>query len=157
MHRTYTIKSLSSKNAAQAYPLIQAALPSVSLETWLAYAANINKPTAEATEIIIIESTRGYIHGLLHYNVITTLRHGKVLNVENFIALDIGDRAAAIKMLIGVMEDIGRKFHCAAIHTTLPDAWIRAASNATTVLDHLRDAGHERETVKLSKTIPVTG
>ncbi len=101
MSGTYTIKSLWSENAAQAYPLIQAALPSVSLET--------------------------------------------------------GDRAAAIKMLIGVMEDIGRKFHCAAIHTTLPDAWIRAASNATTVLDHLRDAGHERETVKLSKTIPVTG
>lgn len=155
MPRNYKIKSLSPENAALAYPLIQAVLPAVSLEAWLAYTAKINQSTAEATGIIIVESSRGYIHGLFHYNEATTLGHGKVLNVDNFIALDTGDRAAAIKMLIGVMEDLAREFGCDAIHTNLPDAWICAKSGTATVLDHLRDAGHERNIVKLSKTLAV--
>jgi len=153
MPRLYKTKSLTSENAALAYPLIQAALPTVSLEAWLAFIADLTQPADEGTGIIIVESKRGYIHGLFNYSVAMPLGHGKVLNVENFIALDTGDRAAAIKILIGVMEDIARQFGCGEIHTHLPDTWICAKSGMATVLDHLRDAGHEREIVKLSKTV----
>jgi hypothetical protein len=144
------------EDAALAFPLIQSAEPNVSLDAWLAYVATLNRTTMETTGIIIVQSKRGYIHGLLQYRVTTTLGHGKALDVQHLIALDAGDRAAAIKMLIGVMDDLARKFGCEAIYTSLPDAWIHAKSGMATVLDHLRDAGHERESVKLFKVVAVS-
>jgi hypothetical protein len=156
MPRNYKVRSLLLENAALAFPLIQSAVPNVSLDAWLAYVAAQNQARMETTGIIIVQSKRGYIHGLLQYRVATTLGHGKALHVEHLIALDTGDRAAAIKMLIGIMDDLARKFDCAAIYTSLPDAWVHAKSGMPTVLDHLRDAGHERESVKLFKGVPVS-
>lgn len=156
MPRNYQIRSLSGDSAARAYPLIQAAWPEVSLDAWIDYAERINQPhppLTTAAGILAAESGRGYIHGLFSYSVRVVLNQESVLTVENFIALDMGDRAAAIKSLIVMMETLARDLRCSAIHTHIPDGWTTGYNGGNGLLGHLRDAGHSLEFVKLCKTI----
>jgi hypothetical protein len=156
MPRDYNLKPLSAHNAALAYPLIQAALPNVSLDAWIAYAEKLNHPDPaleKAAGIVTAESKRGYIHGIFSYSVRIVLNHDSVLTVENFIALDMGDRAAAIKSLISGMENLAQDLGCSAIHTHVPDHWVSAIAPSAGMLDYLRDAGHNLEFVKFCKTI----
>ncbi len=156
MPRDYKIKPLSVENVALAYPLIQSAQPEIALDAWIAYARKINRCKAappKESGIISAESKRGYIHGIFCYSVKPTLDHGTVLSVENFIAVDTGDRAAAIISLIAVMENLARELGCSAIHTHIPDHWISKASCGTAMLHHLRDAGHQPEFVEFCKTV----
>lgn len=155
MPRDYHIKPLLAENAARAYPLIQAACPEVSLDAWINYAEKLNHPDPAQTQaagIVAAESKRGYIHGLFSYSVRIVLNHNAVLTVENFIALDMGDRAAAIISLIDVMESLAQDLGCSAIHTHIPDGWITTISGDG-LLNHFRNAGHNPEFVKFCKTI----
>jgi len=156
MPRDYATKILAPENAAQAYPLVQSARPEVTLEAWTAYAERMNAgtvPPVGEKGIVAIESKRGYIHGLFSFWITIALRHGDVLNVENFIAVDMGDRAAAIKTLIRAVDDLARTHGCAAVYTHLPDHWVFGPQTESTMLSHLRDAGHDLESVKLCKMI----
>lgn len=156
MPQEYHIKPLQAPNAALAYPLIQTALPDVSLDAWIEYARRLYDPDpnpANASGIVTAESWRGYIHGLFSYSVRIVLNQNAVLTVENFIALDIGDRAAAIKSLINGMEILAQKLDCSAIHTHVPDHWVGEKPTSASMLDYLRDAGHNLEFVKFCKTI----
>lgn len=155
MPRDYQIKPLLAENAARAYPLIQAACPEVSLGAWIDYAEKLNHPDPARTQaagIVAAESKRGYIHGLFSYSVRIVLNHDAVLTVENFIALDMGDRAAAIISLIDVMETLAQDLGCSAIHTHIPDGWITTITGDG-LLSHFRNAGHNPEFVKFCKTI----
>jgi hypothetical protein len=117
MPRDYQIRPLLAENAARAYPLIQAACPEVSLDAWVDYAAKLNHPNpvlTQAAGIVAAESKRGYIHGLFSYSVRIVLNHNAVLAAENFIALDMGDQAAAIISLIDVMETLAQHLGCSA-------------------------------------------
>ncbi len=156
MLRDYRIKPLSGCSAAKAYPLIQAAWPNVSLDAWIDYAEKLSRadpPITPKAGIVTAESRRGYIHGLFSYSVRVVLNQSGVLTVENFIAMDAGDRAAAIKSLIGVMETMAHDFGCSAIHTHVPDGWTAEYSGGCGMLNHLKDAGHNVEFVKYCKTI----
>jgi hypothetical protein len=156
MPRDYKIKMLSVENAALAYPLIQSAQPKIALDDWLVYARKINSRKVAPTNksgIISAESKRGYIHGIFCYSVQPTLDHGTVLAVENFIAVDTGDRAAAIKSLIAMMGNLARELGCSAIHTHIPNHWISKETRGTAMLHHLRDAGHQPEFVEFCKIV----
>ncbi|MDA0664231.1 MAG: hypothetical protein O3B08_15525 [Proteobacteria bacterium] len=150
----FHIKYLSRENAPNAYPVIRAAYPSVSLDDWLAYYAWISQP-AEARHfsagVVSIENARGYIQGLFSYVTGYGLGRGSVLSVENFVALDTGDRAAAIRRLIGAMEDVAHKHGCVTIHTQIPEFWTTVTAEKYGVHAHLADAGHDREMVRFSK------
>lgn len=152
----YDIKPLSGDSAAKAYPLIQAARPEVSLDAWIAYAEQLIDSTpkpAPSAGIVVAESLQGYIHGLFAYTVRLVLNHDAVLTVENFVAVDLADRAAATKALIAVMESMARDHGCSAIHTHIPDGWLVTQPGGSGMLDHLRRAGHEIEYVKFCKAL----
>ena len=156
MVREYDIKPLTDQSAPKAYPLIQAACPEVSLNAWIDYATQLSVPSPPPTAdsgILIAESGRGYIHGLFAFSVRVVLNQRAVLTVENFIAVDMGDRAAATKALIAVMEQLAKDHNCSAIHTHIPDSWNMPRPHGTGMLDHLRAAGHRIEYVKFCKVL----
>ena len=156
MPRTYHLRTLSQETAPLAYPLIQAAWPEVSLDAWIDYTKQVNRTRADATPsagIVAAENGRGYIHGLFSYSVQPVLNHQSVLAVDNFIALDTGDRAAAIRSLIDGMENLARNLDCSAIHTQIPDEWATGYPAGGNLLAHLRDAGHNPQYVKLCKVV----
>ena len=154
MTRSYNIKYLSQETVAKAYPVIRAAYPNVTLDDWLAYTAWINQPAdarRSSTGIVSLENMRGYVHGIFSYNTDYMLGTGPVLNVENIVALDTGDRAAAVTQLISAMEDVAINHGCATIHTQIPEFWTSASAGRTGLHAHLVDAGHDREMIRFSK------
>jgi len=156
MPRSYEIKSLLPEDAAKAYPLIQTAMPRVTLEDWLAYTVWLSQPAAthqKPAGVMALENSLGYIHGLFSYSTGYGLGSGPVLNVDNFIALDTGDRAAAVTKLIDAIEDLAHDNGCATIHTHLPESWTKRSSGRTNLHTRLINAGHGPHAVKLSKTI----
>jgi len=156
MPRDYKIKALAAENTALAYPLIQSAWPEVTLDAWLSYANNVkhSQPTADKTSgIIVAESARGYIHGLFSYSVKMVLVHGSALSIENFVAVDIGDRAAAIKTLIAGMDKLAQDLGCSSIHTQISDQWVSKSPRNTAIPHHLRNAGHNVELVQFCKKV----
>ena len=156
MPRSYRIKALKRENAAMAYPLIRSAMPTITLEDWLAYTDWHAQPTElrePSTGIMTLENSRGYIHGLFSFCTSYGLGAGPVLNVDHFIAIDTGDRAVAVTRLIDAMEDLAQHNGCTVIHTHLPESWAVLTPGRKNLLAQLVNAGHGRDTVKLSKSL----
>lgn len=156
MSPDYQVKPLSPDTAAHAYPVIQAAWPHITLKAWIDYFNNLRRSFPAARDmcgVMAAENPNGYIHGLFCYIVHTALNQKAVLVVDNFVALDTGDRAAAIGALLAAMDDLARNLHCSAIHTDIPDSWIIRHGSGRGLLDHLEIFGHSRAFVRFRKAI----
>jgi len=137
---------------AQAYPLIQAALPEVPLEAWMAFAqALVLHRDRPETGIISIVSEQGYIAGLSSYRVDHSLRHGHSLMADHFVAIDMFDRRAVVHALAEAVEALAREHRCGAVHTALLEK--NSADDTATALAR---RGHRVESVRLCKILPDT-
>ena len=118
--RQLEIRPLTAERIAQAFPLIQASLPQVTLEAWRDFAAAlIDQGAPAATGIILVVGERDTIGGLCSYRVERDLVHGLLLNADYFLAFDLLDRRAVAHALAEGVEALARQRHCTAIHTNL--------------------------------------
>jgi len=153
--RDLTARSLRPEHIAQAFPLIQAALPGVPLEAWVAFArALVQDRDRPETGIISIVSEQGYIAGLSSYRVDHSLMHGQSLTADHFVAIDMFDRQAVVNALADAVEALARACDCGAVHTTLLDKG--GAHGAGTTVSTLAGRGHEVEAVRLCKILSRT-
>ncbi|HYC01714.1 MAG TPA: hypothetical protein VED40_00380 [Azospirillaceae bacterium] len=168
MPNQYKAKPLDARRIDQAFPVMQAAMPGLDIRSWRAFAAKLvgprpaRRPTAGDGNVVSLPVTRrsgivtvqlgrgGYIHGLFTYQVVPHLGHGRVLQVDNFIALDLFDPAAAADTLMQEMEHLGRLLGCGAIHVLLrqPEEMGRSL-----MLRRFEELGHHREGLHLCKGI----
>ncbi len=152
--RHLEIRPLTAERIAQAFPLIQASLPQVTLEAWHDFAAALVAQGAPAaTGIILVVGERDTIGGLCSYRVERDLVHGLLLNADHFLALDLLDRRAVAHALAAGVEELARQRHCTAIHTNL----IRPPDTAPAgggLVDVLCTRGHRIETLGMCKPLP---
>ncbi len=154
--RDLKAQQLRPECIAQAYPLIQAALPKVPLEVWVAFARTlVEQRDRPKTGIISIVSEQGYIAGLSSYRVHQSLTHGQSLTADHFIALDMFDRQAVVYALAEAVEALAREHQCGAIHMNLleKDGARVMDETASTLLSR----GHRVEAVRLCKILPQPG
>lgn len=160
MTRRLEIKSLQSKEEMeQAYPLIQSIAPDLSLESWLEFACDIGDmpPTGFGPcGIVAAQSGRGYIHGLYTYMVEPDLRHGRILNVDNFVAFDLANRWNVVRKLLAAMDEQADRYGCKAIHVRLPDRLTQDKAAKQTLLAKFHDHGHDVRSLGLCKDLAVT-
>lgn len=150
--RELKAKQLRPESIAQAYPLIQAALPEVPLEAWLAFAsALVEQRDPPETGIISIVSEQGYIAGLSSYQVHRSLTHGHSLTADHFVAMDLFDRRAVVNALAEAIEALARERRCGAVHTNLLE---KNSTDDTAAA--LARRGHRVEAVRLCKILPHT-
>ncbi len=150
--RELITKPLSGKLVDQAFPLVQAALPSVDLEQWRHFAGQLICPEApDNTGILSVLTEQGYIAGLSIYRIEPSLAHGPVLIADHFMALDLFNRAAVVNALADFLEDLARRRGCTALHTHIPEkdgVWQGPADGLVSIL---RDRGHAIESLRLCK------
>lgn len=155
MPRCFKAKPLTPDQVAQAFPLVQSAIPGLTLEDWRRYARQLEARRGAATPyeagIVTIQSEQGYIHGLFSYVVEPDLRHSRVLSIENFVALDLVEREAAAAAVFKAMEEVAANLDCRAIHVHLPDMRERTSGDGDWLVQLLRREGHETETIRLCK------
>jgi hypothetical protein len=151
--RKLETRRLTSERIAQVYPLIQAALPEVTLEDWQAFAAPLVAPEAQPDAgIITVASEQGYIAGLCSYRIEHLLEHGSALNAEHFLVLDLFDQETVVHALAEAVESLARERHCTAVHTNLADTDTRKASSGW-MARQLGGRGHRIEGRRLCKVL----
>lgn len=151
--RQVAVKSLTADRLNQAFPLIQAIAPSITLEEWRAFAEPLlqgpNGTPQALGGVLIAEDERGYISGLVAYRVQQDLMHGSVLVAEHFIAFDFFERDRIADALARALEGLAAGHRCAAIHTVLPEGVERARRQW--LVEMLQHRGHAPHCFALRK------
>jgi GNAT superfamily N-acetyltransferase len=120
-----TTQPLSAARVIQAFPLIQTALPGVTLAAWRDFAAaQIHGGNTRAGDqeggILAVTDRRGYIAGLCSYRLVPDLVHGRLLDTGHFLAFDLLERQPVAEALVAALEALARERGCTAVHTHLP-------------------------------------
>lgn len=153
MGRPLSVRTLTAKQIAQAFPLVRAIVPDLTLENWLDYAKAIAKADGmERGGVVAAQDERGYIFGLFCYKIQYDICHGRTLAIENMVALDMVDRSGAMEALMGALDRIARQKGCQYVHIALPYKTIGHRS----FLRPLREAGHEIDNIRLCKPVHKT-
>lgn len=167
MDDLYFAKPLGKHQVDQAFPLIQTVAPALDIDRWRRFAAVwIEDPARRRTAgdrtaagIMTVQSERGYIHGLFTYMVTEHLRHGRTLEADNFIVVDLFNTAGAAGALLRAMDQLARTLGCQAIHTNLPERYVDRLDGQVIGLGRsptvgcFGSAGHRIETVRLCKQL----
>lgn len=168
--RDVEIKSLRPERVDQAFPLIQAIAPTVTLAEWRAFAAPLlpqpgqtahphgNSPHGTGPHggnphggILVAEDERGYMAGLVAYRLQHDLTTGPVLVAEHFVAFDFFERDRIADALARALEGLAAGHRCAAIETVLPDGIERARRQWLVEMLELR--GHQPHRFALRKAM----
>ncbi|HEY5598937.1 MAG TPA: hypothetical protein VIK47_09050 [Kiloniellales bacterium] len=150
--RDLKVQALGPNHIAQAYPLIQATLPEVPLEAWLAFArAIVGQRSQPHSGLLGVVSEQGYITGLSSYRVAYDLVHGRSLVADHFVAMDLFDRKSVVHTLANAIEALARERQCGAVHTSLQDSRNQSGRQSTAAT--LADRGHHVESVCLCKIL----
>ncbi len=157
----YIVRPLAPERIAQAFPLVMILDPGLTLDRWsrfaTAFVRSLEAP--EPREIITAQNQQGYIHGLASCRVRRDLRHDRVLEVENFVSLDLTGQKCAARALLKGMETLAQDWNCSHICLSLLNPRMR---------DYLRDthgpagdlfdcAGYREEPFRLGKDLGPPG
>lgn len=154
MSNDLVIEALRRDQIAQALPLVRSLKPGMTLDEWesfvdvLADAAADGGPEAAAGVVVALDP-EGYLHGLFTYGAVEDIIHGRVLAVDNVIAVDLLGRDHATRLMIGEMNRLAEALACHAVHVNLNDDRHAFPRGASSVLNRFREAGHVIDGVRL--------
>lgn len=161
MDDTFIAKPLGRRQIDQAYPLVRAVAPDLTIDRWRAFAASLigpakaSEPDAPAprTGVMTVQNARGYLHGLFSYVVEEHLRHGRILAVDNVVVLDLFDMTGPAETLLRSMDALARGLGCSAIHTMLPEGCAGGPETGGSLFSCFRSEGHRAETLRMCKPL----
>jgi len=117
----YHARPLAIGRIDQAFPLIQAVRPALTLEDWRRFAVALSAIGADRAGIMTAQAT-GYLHGLFSYTVEPHIMHRRVLSVDNFVAIELLDAGAVVETLLDAIDRLAGDLRCSAVCTTLSAA-----------------------------------
>jgi hypothetical protein len=153
----YIVRPLDQERIAQAFPLVMVLDPGLTLDRWSRFATAFvrSMDSPEPREIITVQNEQNYIHGLASCRLRRDLHHGRVLEVENFVSLDLTGHRCAARALLEGMEELARDWNCSHICLSLLNPRLRtylrdAHSRAGDLFDC---AGYREEPFRLGKDL----
>ena len=161
-----TTRPLSAARVIQAFPLIQTALPEVTLAAWRDFAATLmsgrnaqgsaqGNAQGDVQEggILAVTNERDYIAGLCSYRVVPDLVHGRLLDASSFLAFGLLDRRPVAEALAAAVEALARERGCTAVHAHLPHRNDAPPGPATGLYELLAARGYQVESWDLCKRL----
>ncbi len=152
--RELRIHPLTRAKVPQSFPLVQLAMPQLSLDLWQDYALDhISLGGMRDGGILCAEDERGYILGLLVYRIQHDLSEGNSLLLKRLIAQDqFQSRRRDIALaLIRAAEALARQHRCDSLHALVPAA--AGDGRDDWLLKLLTDCGHRMEALQLCKPL----
>lgn len=117
--RHLTVAPLTPALIRQSLPLAQAVRAGLSVEEWTAFCQRTLDRADDGTGMDCVKDEQGYLLGLMVYSVHPDLTHGRVLNVDPFIAMDLYGRDQAAKAMLARIEALAGLLTCDAVHIAL--------------------------------------
>ena len=150
MTRVFTTASLTPAEIAPAFPLVHATFPELEFQAWRSFATRLlSEREGVLAGAVGLRNEAGYLCGLLIYRADRHLRHGKVLSIDLFTALDVTGEAAAGSALLTAAEAKAMELGCSATHILIDGAQRALAES-------FAKAGHHSEARLFCKQLAVT-
>jgi hypothetical protein len=111
MTGTYVIAALRPDQIARAYPLIQAAVPTLDMVAWQRMASD----AIRHEEILVAANPRGYIQGLCIYRPSDHPVVGPLLDVIFLIVTSAADEHGVARTLFASIRSRAKELRCAQI------------------------------------------
>ncbi len=147
MAPAFTAFALGPEDIAVVFPLVRAVGGDIELAQWRSFARRIiDVPAGSASGAIGLRSAAGYVCGLVLYRVEHDLRHGPVLAIDLFTALDLFNEERAIRSLIQLVDAKARELSCAATH-------IRLGTSQKSLIPIFAAEGHNQEATLFCKAV----
>ena len=108
----FRLSHLSPDQMDMAYGLVRIAMPETHLPEWQSYARSL---LGSGGAVLALTAPDGTIHGLASYMPEPSLRHGKVLRVDTFIAFELSRRAPARKALCDGLQATAEELGCSTV------------------------------------------
>lgn len=156
MSKRYLVKPLGEGQVLQAYPLVQTAVPHLTLDQWLDYAKSVcedERPEDPGTGVMSAQNDDGYIYGIYCHEVTNDIQHGRILKVSNLIAANLYDAGGIMDRMIDSMMKIARDQGCTAVHVDLPESPRSGPRPVEGVAGMLKGAGYRYESVALCRPL----
>ncbi len=151
----FVVKPLTRERIPQAFVLVSIFDGTLSLDAWCHYAAAIveSADNGLARGIMTVQSHRGYIYGLSVHDLKHELRRGRILEVENFVVVDMAGAKPAAGLLLETLERIAREQQCRCMSLRLLSPVVRRSLRQWngTRGDILKEAGFRGEPLRLRK------
>jgi hypothetical protein len=120
MTKSFSSFALTPDQVAVVFPLVHAAIPEINLDAWRKFVRSLGEQDLPSPSGALgLRNEAGYICGLLIFRCDHDLRHGKVLAINLFIALDLVNEEAAASALLQAAEAKARELGCTATHIRL--------------------------------------
>ena len=156
MSKRYVVKPLGEGQVLQAYPLVQTAVPHLTLDQWMEYAEDFcgaRRPDNKHTGVMSAQNPDGYIYGIYCHEVETDIKHGKVLKISNLVTANLYDSAGIMDRMIDSMIDIARDSDCVSVQVDLPEEISRGPQPIEGTASMLRGAGYRLASVALCRPV----
>lgn len=150
MSDRFSVKPLDRRRIDQAWPLVQTGRAAHDRDAWRHYAAAL-LDLADGG-IRTVEGDHGYIHGIYAFQALPSPRHGRVLQVDMFLAMDLIEPEAPIDLLLDDMDRMAGHLDCGAVHLHLPQREGVGAS-VSMALARALEHGHHREDLRLCRPL----
>ncbi|MBI3453199.1 MAG: hypothetical protein HY057_10330 [Rhodospirillales bacterium] len=162
MKQDFVAQQIKGKDIMRAFPLARLAAGQLSLDAWQRFAAALgaNRRAPDPARVpptrglIGVKNTRGYLLALCSYMVTPDLCHGRRLDIDNLVALDLIDSDAATASLMAAIEHLARDLDCPAFVVHLPPARAAAAAGEK-FFSHLAADGTLLNQIGLYKTLDI--
>jgi hypothetical protein len=119
---------LSTDRVEQAWPLVREIATGISFESWCAYARAMLSPIDPERDIrgILVVQRKRTIRGLVTYETINDLTHGRMLLLRNAVVMDLALRETIAASLHARSMDIARQTACGSLYLEVAPqmAWI---------------------------------
>jgi hypothetical protein len=142
MSATYRISRISTDRVDQAYPIANAATPTLSLEAWHTFCRNLESRRThdgELNDILIASNSFGHIKGVC----VTASKHhvdyGRLLDVPLIVVASAADEAGVAAEMFAALKVLARSQGCDNIRVWTPESqgWVRRLpTHGTRAVDH---------------------
>jgi hypothetical protein len=145
----YEVLPLTPSQASQAFPLLQSVYAEATLDAWLRFARDMDPASGTPVEnrIMVLRSCAGWLFGMFTYLIVPHLVHGRVLDVDNVVLVDLGNRRSLSRVLLERIDEIARTQRCGGIHFRLSPGhdFLADAIRSAVVRDAACCEGRERD------------
>ena len=116
--RSFLIRPLTPDLIERAFPVVQSALPDLSLDRWRAYAERVAEDPSGGITVALDE--QGYVAGLFAFQALPDLRNGLVLAVRDLIAVDLVSPEPVTAALLDAIDSTAARRGCTLVLMSAP-------------------------------------
>jgi len=147
------VRPMSADKALQALPLAQALRADLTLCHWKAFCDSHCRPVRPDQGIDCALDRDGYVQGFFAYSTRPDLRHGPLLSIDPFVAVDLFGRAYAARFMLDRIDTLVERLACAAVHINMDAAGGRFPQECGSRLVPYLEHGYRADGMRLCKSL----